>query len=90
MTPRCEREGDVPAPRGVGPAGDAARDDPRHAAHALLTTLGRGGGSHRRPIAIRIPYGTQFEPAIVPMLILLPGQEINMLAAVSALVLSVV
>jgi len=78
--------------------------------HTLfLTGLGVIGLGIAGPIAIRVLYGTRFEPAIIPMLILLPGalmmslyqlltrsftsdakQEINILAAVVALILNVV
>jgi O-antigen/teichoic acid export membrane protein len=77
--------------------------------HTLfLTGLGVLGLGIAGPIAIRVLYGTKFEPAIVPMLILLPGalmmslyqlltrsftsdakQEINIIAAVIALILNV-
>jgi O-antigen/teichoic acid export membrane protein len=77
--------------------------------HTLfLTGLGVIGLGIAGPIAIRILYGTKFEPAIIPMLILLPGalmmslyqlltrsftsdakQEINIMAAVIALILNI-
>ena len=77
--------------------------------HTLfLTGLGVIGLGIAGPIAIRVLYGTRFEPAIIPMLILLPGalmmslyqlltrsftsdakQEINIIAAVIALILNI-